>query len=368
MVEMPELFEHYEVSRVSRWPMMMRLLGGSIVVHFIMLACAFYVPAVRDALNLASMYSDTDFVSRDYKKVSIEDRAQVLTFPKFQYPEGYFAPAQSPFDPLSGQIISTAPPIVMTPPVVVPKMPSVKQTPPVPTPSASASPSPSVDPKDPAAQLAANDKGQPKTAAEAEAELTRLANEGGVGRPSDEEIQKDFNNKPFKDWVGKVNELKLGGQLDLNKPLDITIIVEFDENGKLKGTPFITQRAGDKVLVDLAKELVAAMVASNMMKFLKDPKTQRLETRQLSVTVRMDQQEVVGMVQSDAASEQRAKELSQTYTLMLAAGKLARAGKDEEILMQNTKVKAEGKQIIFNFTMPRQQATEMIKKQLPPAT
>ena len=53
-----------------------------------------------------------------------------------------------------------------------------------------------------------------------------------------------------------------------------------------------------------------------------------------------------------------------TYTLMLAAGKVARSGKDEEILMKNTKVTTEGKQIIFNFTMPRQEATEMIKKQL----
>lgn len=361
--EMAELFEQFEVDRVPRWPMLARLLGGSIVLHFIMLACVLYVPAVRDALNIAAMYSDTDMVSRDYKKTNIEDRAQILNLPKFQYPEGYFAQAAPTPDPFSGMIVQTAPPVVMTPPVMMPKTPNAKQTP---TPTPSASPSPSVDPKDPAAALAST--GKPKTADEAEAELTRLAEKGGVGRPSDEEIQEDFNNKPFKDWAKKVNDLKQAGKLDLNKPLDITIIADFDENGKLKGTPLVSQKSGDPILSELAKELVAAMIDSNMMKFLKDPNTKRLETKQLVVRVMMNDQEVVGIVKSDAASEERARQLSMTYTLMLAAGKVARSGKDEEILMKNTKVTTEGKQIIFNFAMPRQEATEMIKKQLPPAT
>jgi hypothetical protein len=363
--EMAELFEQFEVDRVPRWPMLARLLGGSIVLHFIMLACVLYVPAVRDALNIAAMYSDTNMVSRDYKKTNIEDRAQILNLPKFQYPEGYFAQAAPTPDPFSGMIVQTAPPMGITPPVMMPKMPNVKQTPP-PVPSPSASPSPSVDPKDPAAALAAT--GKPKTADEAEAELTRVAAEGGVGRPSDEEVKDDFNNKPFKDWAKRVNDLKLEGKLDLNKPLDITIITDFDENGKLKGTPLVSQKSGDPILTELAKELVAAMIDSNLMKFLKDPKTKRLETRQLVVHIMMNDQEVVASVKSDAASEERAQQLSKTYNDMLKLGVIVRSGKDEGILMKNAKVTSEGKQLIINFAMPRQEATEMIKKQLPPAT
>jgi hypothetical protein len=363
-MQMPEVFEHFEVNRVSRWPILARLLGGSIVLHIVMLLCVFYVPAVRDALNIASIYSGTDFVSRDYKKTNIEDRAQILNLPKFQYPEGYFAPPVAPTpDPFGGQIVAMAPPIVMTPPVMTPNVPNAK---PSPSPSASALPSPSVDPKDPAATLAAN--GAPKTPTEAEAELARIAAEGGVGRPTDDEIKNDFNNKPFKDWAKKANDLKLQGKLDLSKYLDITITADFDENGKLVGTPSVLQKSGDPVLIDLAKELVAAIVDSNMMMFLKDPNTKRLETRQLVVTVRMDQQNVVGIVQTDAASEDRAKSLSKTYSAMLAFGKMARDGKDEEVLIENTTVTSAGKQIIFNFAMPRQQASEMLKKQLPPAT
>ena len=48
-------------------------------------------------------------------------------------------------------------------------------------------------------------------------------------------------------------------------------------------------------------------------------------------------------------------------------GEFAKRGHDEEILYRNTKVTSEGKQILVNFIMPRQTASEMLKKQLPPS-
>jgi hypothetical protein len=360
---MAELFEEFEVERVSRWPIMLRLVGGSVVLHMIMLAVAFYVPAVRDALNLASTFSDSSFVDKDYRKTNFEDRAQILNLPKFQYPEGYFQPVSgTPMpDPLAAQIVSTAPPLVMTPPPPLVKMPKVKVTPP---PAPSPSPSPSVDPKDPAGQTVAGTE-PPKSPAEADAEIAKVAQANNVAQVNDDEI----NKKPFKDWLTKANELKTQGRLDLNKPLEITIIADFDENAKLKGTPLISQKSGDPVLIELAKDMVAAIIDSNMLIFLKDPQTKRLETKQLRITVKLDQQQLTGKVQSDAVSPERARQLSTTYGVMLSLAKTARAGKDEEALIKNTKVSSEGNQIIINFVMPRQEASDMIKKQLSqPAT
>lgn len=363
---MAELFEHFEVERVSRLPIMLRLVGGSVVLHIIMLAVAFYVPAVRDALNLASTFSDSSFVDKNYRKTNIEDRAQILNLPKFQYPEGYFQPqSAAPMpDPFAASIVSTAPPLVMTPPVPpVVKMPKVKGTPPPPV-APSPSPSPSVDPKDPNGQTVAGTE-PPRTPAEADAEIAKIAKANNVSEVNDDEI----NKKPFKDWLTKANGLKTQGMLDLNKPLEITIIADFDENGNLKGTPLITQKSGDPVLIELAKDMVAAIIDSNMLKFLKDPQTKRLETKQLRISVTLDQQQLVGKVQSDAASPERARQLSMTYSGMLSLAKIARAGKDEEALIKNTKVSSEGNQIIINFVMPRSEASDMIKKQLAqPAT
>lgn len=355
-----ELFEHFEVERVPRWPLLVRLVGGSIVLHVILLACAFYVPAVRDALNLASMYSDTGFVDKAYKKVNIEDRAQILNLAKFQYPEGYFYKGEPmmPFDPNAPQIVAQAPPIVIQPPLMT-KGRRVKEPPMSPLATPSPSPSPVADP---VAQVATTD--QQKTPAEADAEISKIAQDNNVAQVSDDEV----NKQPWKDWLKNANDLKTQGKLDLSKPVEVVIIADFDENGKLQGEPTVFQKSGDPALIDLAKGLVSAIIESNLMKFLKDPKTKRLETKQLNITIKLDQKEVTGKVQSDAVSPERAQQLSQAYNGMLYFGKIAREGKDEATLIKNTKVSAEGKQIIINFTMPRQEASEMLKKQLQPAT
>jgi hypothetical protein len=49
---------------------------------------------------------------------------------------------------------------------------------------------------------------------------------------------------------------------------------------------------------------------------------------------------------------------------MLAAGEKARTGKDEAILMRNTSASADGKKVVFKFSMPRQAVGDMIKKQI----
>lgn len=371
-MEMPELFEKFEVDRVPRWPIMLKLAGGSIVLHAIMLAVAFYVPAVRDALNLASTFSDSNFVDRNYKKTQIGDDVQILNLPKFQYPEGYFQTVSgTPMpDPLAPQIIAQAPPVVMTPPVVAPRMSKVRGPraagiPPI----ASASPSPSPSaipgiPNTPAGAQTAN-AAPPKTAAEADAEIARIAQQNNLPQVSDDEI----NKKPLKDWLKTANDLKTQGKLDLNKPVEVVIVADFDENGKLQGVPRVTDKKGDPVLIDLAKGLVAAIIDSNLTKFLRDPKTNQFETKQLTITIRLDDQQLAGKVQYDAASPERADQISRGLGLSLLAGTVARQGKDEEQLLRNTKATSDGKQIILNFTMPRPEASELIKKQLAqPAT
>lgn len=358
-----ELFEHFEVERVPRWPILVRLIGASIVVHAVFLAMILYVPAVRDALNIASILAGSDFVDKAYKKTSIEDRAQILNLPKFQYPEGYFYKGDPnlPVDPNAPTIIAQAGPNpVPQPPLMVkgqrgrqilnPSMQSPPNSPPI------------VGPNDPNAQAATT--AQPKTAEEADAELSKLAAANNITRPDEDEI----NKQPWKDWLKNTNDLNVQGKLDLSKPVEVIIIADFDENGKLTSPPFITQKAGDPILIDVAKDMVAAMIDSNMLIFLRDPKTKQLETRQLQITIKLDDQAVTGKVQSDAASPERAQQLSTTYSGMLYLGTIARQGKDEEVLMKNTKVTSDGKQIIINFTMTRSEASEMLKKQLQPST
>lgn len=365
---MPELFEHFEVERVSRWPVLSRLLGVSIVVHIIMLACALYVPAVRNALNIASMFSDSGYVDKAYNKTQIGDRAEILNLPKFQYPEGYFAPATMPgFDPLAPQIVATAPPMVMTPPVMTPPvmMPGTPNRMPkgiqLPTPSPSASPSPSVDPKDPAAQVAAKTDG--KSLEQIEEEMNKVATDKNIERPNENEI----NKRPLKDWLANANILRNTGKLDLTKTVEVVIMAELDQSGKLVN-PMVVQKSGDEVLIQVAKDMVSAINDSNALSFLKKLNQTGLSGKQVRFTVKLDQSEVLAKVESEVESEQRAQEIASGFNLLLLLGQKTKEGQDEGAIYKNTKISSNGNQVIVNFTMPRQTAGEMVKKQLPPAT
>jgi len=84
----------------------------------------------------------------------------------------------------------------------------------------------------------------------------------------------------------------------------------------------------------------------------------------LQLTIKLDQNEINAKVETEADTPQRATEMASGYNGLLTLGQFARRGKDEEVLYRNTKVTSEDKKILVNFSMPRQTASEMLKKQL----
>jgi hypothetical protein len=61
---MAELFASFEVNREPRWPVISKLLAGSLAVHLLALAGVVFVPGVRDAFNLASLITVPRFVDK----------------------------------------------------------------------------------------------------------------------------------------------------------------------------------------------------------------------------------------------------------------------------------------------------------------
>ncbi|MBA3765919.1 MAG: hypothetical protein H0W99_02810 [Acidobacteria bacterium] len=344
-----ELLENFEINREPRWPILSRLAAASLVLHAALVASAIYVPGVRSALNIAYLFSDAKYVDEDYNRTAVGERAQMidLAHEKFQYPEGYFSTAAAQPDPLAPQIImETQPAPVFTPPKPVP-------TPtPAPTPAASPTPQPSASPS----IVPGTDQtvAAGKTKEEAEKDLNKIATENNVERPSEDAI----NKKPLKDWLARANELKVKGQLDLNQAIEMIIEAQLDEDGTLHD-PVVIQKTGDPRLIEVAKDLIAAIGDSKVLGFMKK------DAKKLRITVKLDQNEVVAKVESEVATPERAKELSQGYTLLLLGGAFARKGQDEEILYKSTSVSADGKQVVVNFKMPRTVAGAMLSKHVP---
>jgi hypothetical protein len=346
-----ELFENFEVNREPRWPIMSRLALASLVFHAGLVAAAVYVPGVRSALNIAYMFSDARYVDEDYRRTEVGERAEIINLAdeKFHYPEGYFAPPEQPMvDPLAPQIIAQAQP---TPVFTLPKPTPTPQPSPSPSASPSPQPSPSASPAPGATPTAEVAAGNP---AEADKDLNKIAAEHNVERPSEDAI----NKKPLKDWLARANERKVKGELDLSQAIEMVIEAQLDEDGTLHD-PVVVQKTGDPRLIDVAKELVAAIGDSKVLGFMKK------DARQLRITIKLDQAEVTAKVESEVGTPERAEELSKGYNLLLLGGTIARKGQDEEILYKSTKVSWDGKQVVVNFKMPRAQAASMLTKYVP---
>ena len=366
---MTELFENFEVNRDSRWAVLTRLVGASLVLHLVFLWLVIYVPALRDTLNIAALIASTKFVEKDYVGTQIGDDVQLvqLTGEKFHYPEGYFAleaqfagqlPAQtSAKDPFAPKIISqwnakepdpehkSSPSPETSPspaasPAASPSASAVAQA----SPAASASPSPS-------AELSAED-------AQKKLEETAAANK--VALPEENQI----NKKVLKDFAAYANDLKNQNKLDLNKPFEVVIEAELDENGKLKN-PRFTKKTGDENLVDLFGRMVAALNDSGFLIYLQ-PISKDNPGAKVVITIKQGENEVLASVASETSSATRAETLAKVLNTMLVLGADSRAGKDEEVIMKNTSATPDGKRVLVNFSMPRQSLVDMIKRQLEP--
>ncbi|HKY43830.1 MAG TPA: hypothetical protein VJM50_12125 [Pyrinomonadaceae bacterium] len=363
---MAELFEKFEVNRDPRWQVLLKLVGGSLVLHLAFLWAVIYVPALRDTVNIAALIATSKFVDKDYQATQIGDDIQIVQLEKFRYPEGYFAleaqingtlPAQSPaVDPFAPKIISQA---GSTPNVVPEASPS--PTPEV-SPSPEASPVALASPSATIAEGAANSNQNtaPLTPEEAQKKLDEVAAQNNVPLPDENQI----NKKPLKDFAAHANELKNQGQLDLNKPFEIVIEAELDEQGKLKN-PRRTKLDGDEKLGDLFVQLIAALNDSGFLVYLQ-PISKDNPNATIRITVKQGDKDVVASVESEASSPQRAESLTSALNNLLFFGATSRAGKDEEVIMKNTNATQDGKKVVVNFSMPRQSVVDMIKKQMQP--
>jgi hypothetical protein len=166
----------------------------------------------------------------------------------------------------------------------------------------------------------------------------------------------------MKDFAAYAYELKKQGKLDFNKPFEIVIEAELDENGKLKNAKF-TKKAGDENLVDLFGRMVSALNDSGFLIYLKPVDTDNPGSR-IVFTIKQGESEVLATVESEASSVDSARVLAKGFNAALMLGAQSRAGKDEEALLRNTSAEPVGKKIVFNFTMPRQAVVDLIKRQL----
>lgn len=356
---MSELFDNFEINSAPRWPILTRLLAGSFALHLLFVLLVLYVPGVRSALNIASMFSGLEYGDEDYTKTEVGERADVIDLAqeRFQYPEGYFAQEATEADATIQQIINEGEAAAPPPP----SLPTPTPTP-IPTPQPSPQASPSVQPtptpaaSPPLPSTVAN--GQPGSDEEREKNLDQIASETGVKRPP------RINSKPFKILLSKGKEMKDRGEIDLNGTIEMTVEADRNDDGTLSNVEVTGGRTSDVALKELAKEFVAALSDSRALSFIDG-------ARHLIIKIKSDPAGINVTIETEMASEAMASSNSQGYSLLLyAAHAKAEANSDEEKILKSTHISSSGKQLIVKFEMPRATVEEMLKKQMskPPET
>ena len=364
---MAELFEKFEVNSDPRWKFLMRLVGASLVLHLALLWAVIYVPAFRDTLNIVALVANSKFVEKPYEATQLADSVQwVQVGDKFRYPDGYFQPG--------GRLGVELPPeeiMAANFPQFAPKIISLASNDKTVEPEASPSPSPAASPSgspgaspaasaSPSAAVAqASPANTPLTPEEAQKQLDKTAAENNVPLPDETQI----NKKPLKDFAVYANDQKNQGKLDLEKPFEVVIEAQLDENGKLKNP--VVKGSGDKNLVDLFIRMIGAINDSGFLIYLQ-PISKDNPGATVKITVKQGEKEVLASVESETSSPQKAESLAKALNSLLYFGAGSRAGKDEEVLMKNTSATPDGKRVVVNFSMPRQSVVDMIKKQLEP--
>jgi len=369
---MAELFEKFDLDRVEpRGRRLLRLLGGSMILHLALLSLIIFVPSLRAAFQITNTLSNISFVDEAYQETVIGERATMLTFSnsdgKFRYPDGYFSggdafleaslppPPPSPDDPiLIAQVRPTPLPIIKPTPKPAPS-PSPTPTP---TPAATASPEAALAQNNQPAtgvQTAAGANASPTPEQKIEVELEKQAAEAGAKK------FPQINKKPFTDWLEKAKAMKDAGDIDLDGTLEMTLEGDRQSDGTLTNVDITGESASNPKLRDLVLELVKALSASRVLGALPE------DAKHLKLAVTVNQQAVDARVMTEVASPDSATQFANGYSLLLAAARMKKAGREEEAIFNGVKISAEGKQINLSFNMPRDQATDMLKKQLPAA-
>lgn len=335
------------------------------MLHLVLLSLVIYVPAFRDAFNVAALIANTRIVDKAYNRTEIGNDVTLLELgsEKFHYPEGYFALNNIPeaeqqaagktgFDAFAPKIISRSDS----------SKGGAPEASPTPSPSASptSEPSPSPSASVNTTATAEADPNKKLTPEEAQTKLEQTAAENNIELPEEGQL----NRQVLKDFAKYAEDQKNAGKLDLDKPFEIVIEAELDKNAKLVN-PRFTKKTGDPNLVDLFGRMVAALNDSGFLIYLK-PLSKDNPNATVKFTIKQGETEVLASVESEASSSDSARVLAKALNAALVFGAGSRAGKDEEVLMRNTNATPDGKKVVVNFSMPRQNLVDMIKKQLEP--
>lgn len=402
-----ELFANYELDDSGWKKALLALLGASLVLHTIFFLSAVYVPSVRDAFYIAGVLAGAPtqvYIDKEYELGVIEDAIVLDVSGPLEYPDGYFAlangdalpptftesttqpqpeavsvnngfatdvsgfpltgfaqPSPTPFPiptpypyPNSSIVSSGFPPVNASPNSSLPKLPRRKK-------GARVAPLPSLDETADAAPTPDKDE---------TAKVTPSPKSAASPSPAPETQAAGFpiNKKPLEDFGKTIKDRVLVKKdIDLNADFEVSLAGEFDKSGKVQKLARVS-KFGDEEMIKVAEQMLLAVNESGWLKYLED--LYKDGNKNVLFSIKQDKNQVMFVIQAEEQTEGKANIRQNTLNNLIDMARTGVPGffkplsGDEATIINNTSVKADGKQVIIKLDMKREIAQEMIDRKL----
>ena len=167
------------------------------------------------------------------------------------------------------------------------------------------------------------------------------------------------NVGPIKAFLSRSKRLHEQGKLDLSKPQTLAVVGDRQEDGTLTNVQITGESAADPALRAVAQDFVASVNDSHVLAVLEG-------VTRVSMNFTLDGERFRASTASDAPSETRAEEMARNYRVFVNAGRIIKRGTDEGLLLGGMKISSNGKQLLMNFDMPREQLGNILLRQIGP--
>lgn len=176
---------------------------------------------------------------------------------------------------------------------------------------------------------------------------------------------RPVTTRPLKDWLLKTSELRARGLINLNSDFEFTVDARRNSDCGLSDV-VVVQKSGDQRLFEVMRESVAALGASGLPVYLGDRQDQEVTNTPcvslpLHFNVKNDFSELVSSVEYPATTPERAVLIAGAYNSLIIAGRTARRGFPDEIILNALNATSEGNRIIVHFRMSRSNVDEILR-------
>ena len=164
---------------------------------------------------------------------------------------------------------------------------------------------------------------------------------------------------PIRAFIARSKTLHDEGKLDLSKTQTITIEGDRQADGTLTNVQITGESSSNPDFRRVADDFVASVNQSHALKFLD-------EVSRMKMVFTLDGERFKAETASDTPTPERADSMARGYRMMLNFARMAKRGTDDAALMSGMKISSNGKQLLMNLDMPREQMGNILLKQITP--